>query len=209
MIHEPEEKTELQNDPEPSSNTLPFEQRVEKLIVSLKDYHDIPAEQRAYTKEDIFSPEYRKLLAAHQDPKLQEKQRRVDLLNNLLYVPEELSKGIVIKVVDISQKTATEISEILSIVWNTQFAKNVRSSVSSDVKDFVRHVSTAEWYKQMSAKAKSTIVQWAHSLVNVTLPQYNIMVPELADKAQEIKYILQHIFIAAKQHIFSKKQSRS
>ncbi len=204
-IHE--EKTNVQVDPEPSSNQpeLPFDERVEKLVALLASQPDVPLAARTLSREEIYTPEYKKLRTLHHDPKEQQRKRMRELINNLLDTPEEFAKSVISGTVDVSKQVVTDFKDSAAYIVSTQTAKDIGQSLSSDLNGIKWHITTTEWYKKLFTQTKWAIIKGANSLARVALPQYNFMVPEMAEKAEDVKRKLHYIFDTAKQRIFKKK----
>ena len=204
-IHE--EKTNVQVDPEPSSDQpqLPFEERVEKLVALLGSQPDVPLAARTLSREEVHTKEYKKLRTLHHDPKEQQRKRIRELINNLLDTPEELAKSVISGTVDVSKQVVIDFKDSAAYIVSTQTAKDIGQSLSSDLNGIKWHITTTEWYKKLFTQTKWAIIKGANSLARVALPQYNFMVPEMAEKAEDVKRKLHYIFDTAKQRIFKKK----
>ncbi len=143
-IHE--EKTNVQVDPEPSSDQpqLPFEERVEKLVALLGSQPDVPLAARTLSREEVHTKEYKKLRTLHHDPKEQQRKRIRELINNLLDTPEELAKSVISGTVDVSKQVVTDFKDSATYIVSTQTAKDIGQSLSSDLNGIKWHITTTE-----------------------------------------------------------------
>ncbi len=143
-IHE--EKTNVQVDPEPSSNQpeLPFDERVEKLVALLASQPDVPLAARTLSREEIYTPEYKKLRTLHHDPKEQQRKRMRELINNLLDTPEEFAKSVISGTVDVSKQVVIDFKDSAAYIVSTQTAKDIGQSLSSDLNGIKWHITTTE-----------------------------------------------------------------